>query len=153
MHISKSISQSRQSPKLLNSQKTPGTTPPPHLPVNLTSKHLPVNHQNLTLNHSPQTGLCPEKYKYLAQEMPTCDSHNNSFLKVLLRSIILYSGASRMRAGQGICVLRQGILGQFRPLLYIFGAKGLFKDTFLFEGRGCIPLLPPSRCAPVSKKI
>ena len=51
------------------------------------------------------------------------------------------SGASRMRAGQGICVPRQGILGHFRPLLDIFGAKGLFKDTFLFEGRGCIP--PP----------
>ena len=51
------------------------------------------------------------------------------------------SGASRIRAGQGICVLRQGILGHFRPLLDIFGAKGLFKDTFLFEGRGCIP--PP----------
>ena len=53
----------------------------------------------------------------------------------------IISGASRMRAGQGICVLRQGILGHFRPLLDIFGAKGLFKDTFLFEGRGCIP--PP----------
>ena len=53
------------------------------------------------------------------------------------------SGASRIRAGQGICVLRQGILGHFRPLLDIFGAKGLFKDTFLFEGRGCIPPLPP----------
>ena len=57
------------------------------------------------------------------------------------------SGASRMGAGQGICVLRQGILGHFRPLLDIFGAKGLFKDTFLFEGRGCISLFPP-RCAP-----
>ena len=55
------------------------------------------------------------------------------------------SGASRMRAGQGICVLRQGILGHFRPLLDIFGAKGLFKETFLFEGRGCIS--PPPRCA------
>ena len=53
----------------------------------------------------------------------------------------LCSGTSRMRAGQGICDLRQGILGHFRPLLDIFGAKGLFKDTFLFEGRGCIP--PP----------
>ena len=61
------------------------------------------------------------------------------------------SGASRIRAGQGICVLRQGILGHFRPLLDIFGAKGLFKDTFLFEGRGCIPLLPPPRCAPENK--
>ena len=50
------------------------------------------------------------------------------------------SGASRIRAGQGICVLRQGILGHFRPLLDIFGAKGLFKDTFLFEGKGCIHL-------------
>ena len=48
-----------------------------------------------------------------------------------------------MRAGQGICGLRQGILGHFRPLLDIFGAKGLLKDTFLFEGRGCIPLLLP----------
>ena len=53
------------------------------------------------------------------------------------------SGASRMRAGQGICVLRQGILCHFRPLLDIFRAKGLFKDTFLFEGRGCITPLPP----------
>ena len=50
-------------------------------------------------------------------------------------------GACRMRAGQGICVLRQGILSHFRPLLGIFGENGLFKDTFLFEGRGCIP--PP----------
>ena len=58
------------------------------------------------------------------------------------------SGASRIRAGQGICVLRQGILGHFRPLLDIFGAKGLFKDTFLFEGRVCIPPPPPPRCAP-----
>ena len=57
-------------------------------------------------------------------------------------------GASRMRAGQGIWTLRQGILGHFRPLWGIFGANGQFKDTFLFEGRGCIPLLPPSRCAP-----
>jgi len=56
------------------------------------------------------------------------------------------SGASRMRARQGICVLRQGILGHFGPLLDIFGAKDLFKDTFLFESRGCIPL--PPRCAP-----
>ena len=52
-----------------------------------------------------------------------------------------------MRAGQGICVLRQGILGHFRPLLDIYGAKGLFKYTYLFEGRGRIPL--PPRCAPV----
>ena len=33
--------------------------------------------------------------------------------------------------------------GHFRPLLDIFGAKGLFKDTFLFEGRGCIPSPSP----------
>ena len=51
------------------------------------------------------------------------------------------SGASRIRAGQGICVLRQGILGHFRPLLYIFGAKGLFKDTFLFGGQEMYPPL------------
>ena len=51
------------------------------------------------------------------------------------------SGASRIRAGQGICVLRQGILGHFRPLLDIFGAKGLFKDTFLFGGQEMYP--PP----------
>ena len=51
------------------------------------------------------------------------------------------SGANRTRAGQGICVLWQSILGHFRPLLDIFGAKGLFKDTFLFEGRGCIPFI------------
>ena len=57
-------------------------------------------------------------------------------------------GASRMRAGQGIWILRQGILGHFRPSGRIFGANGLFKDTFPFEGRGCIPLLPPPRCAP-----
>ena len=59
------------------------------------------------------------------------------------------SGASRTRARQGICVLRQGILGHFRPLLDIFGAKGLFKDTFLFEGRGCI-LTPSSLYAPLN---
>ena len=52
------------------------------------------------------------------------------------------SSASRIRVGQGICVPRQGILGHFRPLLDIFRAKGLLKDTFLFEGRGCIPLPP-----------
>ena len=32
--------------------------------------------------------------------------------------------------------------GHFSPLLGIFGAKGLFIDTFRFEGRGCIPLPP-----------
>ena len=52
-----------------------------------------------------------------------------------------------MRTGQGICVLRQGILGHFRPLLDIFEAKGLFKDTFLFEGSGCIS--PPPLDAPL----
>ena len=51
-----------------------------------------------------------------------------------------------MRAGQGICVLRQGILGYFRPSLDIFGAKGLFYDTFLFEGGGCIPPPPLDSC-------
>ena len=59
----------------------------------------------------------------------------------VLKSTNHSSGASRMRAGQGICALRQRILGHFRPSLDIVGAKGLFKDTFLFEGRGCIP--PP----------
>ena len=54
-----------------------------------------------------------------------------------------------VRAGQGLWILRQGILGHFRPLWSIFGANSLFKDTFPFEGRGCIPLLPPSRCASV----
>ena len=58
----------------------------------------------------------------------------------------ILSGASRMRAGQGICDLRQGILGRFRPLSDIFGAKGLLKDTFLFEGRDASPL--PPRCFP-----
>ena len=43
----------------------------------------------------------------------------------------IFSGASRMRAGQGIYGLRQCILNHFRPLLDIFGAKGLFKDTFV----------------------
>ena len=71
----------------------------------------------------------------------------NVELPYLFSSISAFSGASRMRAGQGICVLRQGILGHFRPLLDIFGAKGLFKDTFLFEGRGCIPILA-SQCLP-----
>ena len=33
-------------------------------------------------------------------------------------------------------------IGHFRPSLGIFGAKGLFKDTFLFEDRGYIPSLP-----------
>ena len=55
-----------------------------------------------------------------------------------------------MRAEQGICVLRHGILGHFRPLLDIFGAKGLFKGNFLFEGRGCVP--PPPLDAPLRKK-
>ena len=55
-------------------------------------------------------------------------------------------GASRMRAGQGIWILRYGILGYFRPLWGIFGENGLFEDNFLFEGSGCIPL--PPRCAP-----
>ena len=55
-------------------------------------------------------------------------------------------GASRMRAGQGIWITRQGILGQFRPLWGIFGANHQFKDTLLLEGRGYIPL--PHRCAP-----
>ena len=62
----------------------------------------------------------------------------------------LHRGASRMRAGQGIWILKQGILGHFRPLLGIFGANGLFKDTFLFEGRVCIP---PPRCAPEKANI
>ena len=56
------------------------------------------------------------------------------------------SGACRMGAGQGICVLRQGILGHYRPLLV--RAKGIFKDTFPFEGRGYITPSPPT-CAPV----
>ena len=38
--------------------------------------------------------------------------------------------------------IRQGILGHFKPLLGIFGAKGLFKDTFLFEGRDVSLSLP-----------
>ena len=46
-------------------------------------------------------------------------------------------------------VLRQDILGHFRPLSYIFGAKVLFKDTFVFEGRGCIP--PPPLDAPLPR--
>ena len=37
--------------------------------------------------------------------------------------------------------------GHFRPLWVILGARGLIEDTFLFEGRWCIPL--PPRCAPV----
>ena len=64
----------------------------------------------------------------------------------MVRAELWYRGASRMRAGQGICVLKQSILSHFRPLLGISRANGLFKDTFLFEGRGCIPL--PPRYAP-----
>ena len=76
---------------------------------------------------------------------PIIDSGYEQKLFCVLEKMTI-SGASRMRAGQGICVLRQGILGHFRPSVDIFGAKGLFKDTFLFEGRGFIP--PPPRCAP-----
>ena len=70
------------------------------------------------------------------------------YLKLTVYKLSYCKGASRVRAGQGIWILRQGILGHFRPLWGIFGANSLFKDTFPFEGRGCIPLLPPSRCAP-----
>ena len=58
-----------------------------------------------------------------------------------------FSDASKMRTGQEIGILKQGILGRLRPLQVIFRANVLFKETFLFEGRGCIPSLPP-RCAP-----
>ena len=54
----------------------------------------------------------------------------------------VFRGASRIRAGQGIWVLRDGMSFHFRPLLGIFGAKGLFKEIFLFEGRECIPRSP-----------
>ena len=47
----------------------------------------------------------------------------------------IFRGASRMRTGQEICVLRQGILSHFKNLLDIFAANGLFKDTSHFEGR------------------
>ena len=56
--------------------------------------------------------------------------------------------ASRMKAGQGLWIRRQDIFGHFRPLWGFFGANGLLKDTFLFEGRGCIPP-PPPRYAPL----
>ena len=52
---------------------------------------------------------------------------------------ILSRGASRMRAGKGIWIMRQGILGHFRSLWGIFRANGLVKDTFLLEGRRCVP--------------
>ena len=39
----------------------------------------------------------------------------------------------------GMWILRQVILGHFRPSWGIFGANALFKDTFYFEDRGCIP--------------
>ena len=55
-------------------------------------------------------------------------------------------GAYRMRVGQRISKLRQGILVHFRPLQGIFGANSLFKESFLFEGRDVYPL--PSRCTP-----
>ena len=42
-----------------------------------------------------------------------------------------------MTAGQEKCIL--GNLGHFRPLWGVFEAKGLLKDTFLFEGSECIP--------------
>ena len=54
---------------------------------------------------------------------------------------IVVRGASRMRTGQGIRILRQGILCHFRPLWGIFGTNDLFKYTFHFEGS-----VPP-RCA------
>ena len=47
---------------------------------------------------------------------------------------LISSGVSRMRAGQGIWILRQDILGLLRSLSVMFGANGLFKDTFIFEG-------------------
>ena len=37
-------------------------------------------------------------------------------------------------------ILRQDIVGHLRSLWGMFGANGLFADTFLFEGRGYIPL-------------
>ena len=67
--------------------------------------------------------------------------HNNNYCAKQTISLNKTSGASRMRARQGICVLRQGVLGHFRTLLDIFGAKG-FSKTLFFECRGCIPPLP-----------
>ena len=64
---------------------------------------------------------------------------------IFLNHTGLFSGASRMRARQGICVLRQGILSHFRPLLGIFGEMA-FSKTLFFLRAGDVPPLP-SRCA------
>ena len=79
-------------------------------------------------------------YYYFVSSTPST-TNRNQLQSLKIDSTTIGSDASRMRAGQGICVRRQGILGHFTPLLNILGAKGLFKDTSLFEGRGCIP--PP----------
>ena len=105
------------------------------------------------------TSTRAEKSENRKDRVPQIRSTSNIDLESLADTVGIYQskkhcwrarGASRMRAGQGIWILRQGFLDHFRPLWGIFGANGLFKDTFPFEGRGCIPLLPPSRCAPAS---
>ena len=86
------------------------------------------------------------------------DWYRNSYVLLMRLNHLLLdcSCACRMRVRQGICVLRQGTLGHFRPLLDIFREKGLFKDTFLFEGWGCIsppPLDAHLDCVGISSLI
>ena len=72
-------------------------------------------------------------------------SHMDNNIRLFIRYFVIqvsWRGESRMRVRQGIWIPKQGILGHLRPLLGIFGANGLFKDTFLCEGRECIPLSP-----------
>ena len=43
----------------------------------------------------------------------------------------VHPGYFLLRAGQGIRVLKQSILGQYRPSSCVSGVNILFKDTFL----------------------
>ena len=51
-------------------------------------------------------------------------------------------GASRMRAGQGIWILRQGILGHFRPFEVFSGQMACSKTLFLLRAGDVSPSYP-----------
>ena len=63
-------------------------------------------------------------------------------LHILFLGGLMNRGAARMRTGQGILILRQVILGNFRPLWSVSVANALSKDTFRIKGRGCKPTPP-----------
>ena len=61
--------------------------------------------------------------------------------------LVVHRGASSMRTGQGIWILRQGILGQFKPFVRHFRGKWPVQRHFSFSGQGMYP--PPTiRCPP-----